>query len=370
MNIGINATALSHVNPTGVEKYSLAIIEALIKAGQNDNKFTLYSPVNLPENFSQYQKVIKAKKLWTQVRLPIELMLQTPDVFFQPSYMLPLFCPCPSVITIHDLAWIHFPMAYSQEQIRSQQITLSRAKRLKSEIIVPSNATKVDCVNYGGFAANKIHVIAEASIKLPEANFDKYPNLNLLKDKKIILAIGRFETRKNQITLIKALYELAKNHKLDIEKTALVLIGKPGVGANDFFTEVNKAKSIGLNIIISTNTTDEEISCWFKVATLFVYPSLYEGFGLPVLQAFEAKIPVICSRNSSITEVAGDAAWYINNPTDENELAVGINALLNDSSKQNKLINSGNLQLNKFSWQLAANQTLAVLKLAHKSKKS
>jgi glycosyltransferase involved in cell wall biosynthesis len=297
-------------------------------------------------------------------------MTQKPDVFFQPSYMLPLFCPCPSVVTIHDLAWIHFSEAYSKEQIRSQQITLSRANRLKSEIIVPSNATKVDCINYGGLAADKIHVIAEASIQLPEANFDKFPNLSSLKDKNVILAIGRFETRKNQITLIKALSVLAKKHQVDVEKTVLVLIGKPGVGANDFFAEINKAKSTGLNIIISTNASDEEVSCWFKVATLFVYPSLYEGFGLPVLQAYEAKIPVICAKNSSITEVAGDAAWYINNATDENELAVGINALLNDPIKQNKLIGLGNKQLTKFSWQNAANQTLAVLKLASKSNKS
>lgn len=370
MNIGINASTLIHPNPTGIEKYSYEIITHLIRCGVNEN-FILYTPSQLPNDYKDYQKIIKAKKYWTQIRLPIELISHRPDVFFQPSYMIPAFCPCPSVVTIHDLAWIYFPNAYTTEQIRSQKIALNRARRLKSTVIVPSNATKVDCIKYGQIAPESVHIIPEALFRLPKPDLHQFPNIAELQGKRVILSVGRIEKRKNQITLIKALNLLKKRKDLNnTDDIVLAIVGNPGVGADECYAEINKAKKSGLNIIVRSGATDLELASWYSISKLLVYPSLYEGFGLPILEAFAFKIPVICAKNSSLPEVAGNAAWYLDNPEDEEEQAVAINAMLNDPSKMTRLINLGDSRLIHFSWEKAANQTLAVFKLAYNVKNS
>jgi len=365
MNIGINASSLIHQHPTGVEKYTYEIISHLIPLLTKNDRLLLYTPSELPKEFSRFQNVIRANKYWTQVRLPIELLTHRPDVLFQPSYMLPAICPCPSVITLHDFAWLHFPDAYTKDQIKSQQTALNRAKRLKSEIITPSNATKVDCLKYGGIKEEQIHIIPEALVKLPLADLSKYPKIKQLSDKQVVLAVGRFEKRKNQTIIIKALRLLQKQVRIsNFDDIILVLVGSSGVGSENLYSEMSKARKEGIEIIISESVSDNELSCWFAVAKLFVYPSLYEGFGLPILQAFNANVPVICSKNSSIPEVGVNAVWYLDNPNSEEELAVGINALLSDPHKRARLVELGTNRLTHFSWSDAANQTLAVLKLA------
>ncbi|GEM_PF-2004677 len=388
MVIGINASALTHPRPTGVERYSEYIIRALLQRG-SIHQFKLYTPHTLSEEFRSEQVLLKSPRFWTQVRLPIELYWHKPDVFFQPSYMLPPLCPVPSVVTIHDLAWLKFPHAYTKDQLASQRLMVSRIKKQHSKVIVPSQSAKADCVELLQLPEEQIHIIPEALISLPEPTEQDLAKLKIYKDKHVVLSLGRLEERKNTKTLVRAFEVLVGSHKNqafpaglkwqahtrsvrreDNNPLVLVLIGHPGTGAEDVYDAIREARSAGAEIVHLPAVTDHEIAAWFSVAKAFVYPSLYEGFGLPILQAFAANVPVVTTHISSIPEVAGDAAMYIKDPHDENELAVAMNAVINNQDKTKLLIAKGQEQLKKFSWTKAADQTLAVLTEAATPKNS
>lgn len=363
MIIGIDASALTLAHPTGVQRYAEQIILHLINIGIPKHAFRLYTPKALPEPFNKYQVVIKAPRLWTQLRLPIELILHKPDVFFQPSYMMPPIVPCRSVSAIHDVAWAKFPNAYSSKEVALQKLTIKRLLKNKSAIISPSLSTKNDLVNIVGVNKLVITVIPDALIKLPKPN-PSTELINHYKDRPIVLAIGRFEERKNTTTLINAFSNLINSTirkdgfgKLPI----LVLIGHPGFGAEKVYDAISRAKKMGAEIVIVKNASEQIKADWFSLATVYVYPSLYEGFGLPILEAFSAEVPVITSHNSSIPEVGGNAVVYLNNPENEDELAAAINSVIYNPLKSAKLILAGKAQLQNYSWEETAQKTLVVL---------
>ncbi len=361
MTIGIDASSLILSHPTGVQRYAEFIIKHLLEIGR-EHKFRLYSPKTLPSEFQKHQVIIKSPFFWTQSRLPIELLLNKPDVFWQPAYMLPPFCPCPSVITVHDLAWAHFPNAYSAHDHKLQKLTIDRALRCHAKIIVPSTSARDDLLDNFAITPNRIKIIPEALIPLPDVSLTDYPDVLRHKRAKIILSVGRLEVRKNQTTLIRAV-ELLVRDQIKTKKInlVLVLIGQPGFGAGDVFKAINEARKNGVRIIHRADANDNELAAWFKVASVFAYPSLYEGFGLPILQAFSARVPVVACQNSAIPEVAGEAALYVKKPKDEHELAAAINAVLLDKHKADILIKKGTEQLSKYSWHYAAVSTLKVL---------
>ncbi len=365
MVIGIDASSLTLRHPTGVQRYSEQIIRALLRVGA-DHTFRLYTPVPLPEQFREHQRLIPFPRMWTQARLPIELYLHKPDVFFQPSYMLPPLCPVPSVTTIHDLGFLHYPNAYNGEQIELENITLGRAIKQRAQIIVPSGSVRDDLLDHYDVDAKRVHVIAESLIPLPPVALTDYPEVLRRKRDVIILAVGRLEERKNTATLVKAFEVLClQDKKQDKSQAAanltLVLIGQSGHGAQAVFAAIKSARNAGLNIIHRGDASDAELAAWFSIAKVFVYPSLYEGFGLPILQAFAAGVPVVTSDNSSIPEVAGKAAMYVKNPKDEDELAAALYATLNNNEKSTSLVNAGKDRLKQFSWEVAAKKTLAIL---------
>lgn len=360
MIIGIDASSLTLPYPTGVQLYAKFIIKNLIDIGR-EHRFRLYSSKALPIEYKKHQVLIKSPFFWTQIRLPIELMMHKPDVFFQPGYMLPPFCPCKAVATIHDLAWVHYPSAYSATDLHKQQLSVLRAMKHRAKIIVPSISARDDLLDNFAIDPSQIKTIPEALIPLPDVLLTDYPDILRHKRNVVVLAVGRLEERKNQTTLIRAMTNLVNNQSKKPGKIALILIGQPGFGAHKVFEAMNEAKKSGVDIIYRANADDRELAAWFKIANVFVYPSLYEGFGLPILQAFAAKVPVVTVRNSSIPEVAGDAVMYVAKPKDEAELAAAINAVLFDAHKSDVLIKKGTEQLKLFSWHTAVISTLKVL---------
>ncbi len=356
MIIGIDASSLTLPHPTGVQRYTEYIIKHLLLVGK-EHTFRLYTPKPLPEPFAQHQVVIKSPKYWTQIRLPIELFLHKPDMFFQPGYMLPPYIPCRSVTTIHDLAWIHFPESYSEAEKKSQKLAAYRVYRHHAEVIVPSKATKNDCAQLLHIEKERLHTIPEALIELPKADKEAFPAISKLEKTQIILAIGRLEERKNTITLINA----AEHLRSKTPEVSLVLVGQTGFGAEKIFSAITHARQSGLQVVHLPNCTDAELAAWLSAANVYVYPSLYEGFGLPILQAFAARVPVIASHNSSIPEVGGEAVMYLHHPKDEEELATALYSVLTNNEKATKMANLGEKRLEQFSWALAAQKTLEVL---------
>lgn len=361
MIIGIDASALTLPHPTGVQRYTEHIIRALL-AINNDHTYRLYTPSDLPTEFRPYQVILKSPRFWTQIRLPFELWRHKPDVFFQPSYMLPPFLSVPSAIMVHDLGWIKHPEGYSASQLRSEKWGMRRLKTSSARILVPSKSARSDCIKLLHIAGKRIDVIAEALVPLPHPMSNSI--VQKYDDKTIILSVGRLEARKNTLTLVKAFESLCAQGQLKKEgrhDLALVLIGQAGFGYEQISKAITSAQKRGLTILERDDADDAELASWFAQAKAFVYPSLYEGFGLPILQAFQAHVPVVTTDVSSIPEVGGDAVQYVHDLYDEDELATAINSVIDNPVRAKSLVEHGRKQLQKFSWEQAAKETLSVL---------
>jgi len=368
MIIGIDASSLTLPHPTGVQRYAEYIIRHLIDIGAGEHQFRLYAPKPLPEPFTLHQVVIKSPRFWTQIRLPIELFLHKPDVFFQPSYMLPPILPCPAVAAVHDMAWLKFPNAYSEIELKRQKAAISRLVKQRAVVITPSQSTKNDLVEYVGIEKLKIFITPFAPFDDPNPSKILPDNIEQYANQPLILAVGRLEDRKNTTTLVNAFGELchAIKNKNDQVMPVLVLIGQGGHGAEKVFEAIAKARKSGSEIIHISGANDQEKADWMSVASVLCYPSLYEGFGFPILEAFRAGIPVVTTRNSSIPEVAGDAVQYVEQPNNVDELAAALNSVLYNPNKSTRLIAAGNKQLEQFSWVNTTESTLSALQYAVK----
>ncbi|MCX6810910.1 MAG: glycosyltransferase family 1 protein [Candidatus Berkelbacteria bacterium] len=387
MIIGIDASRAVKKQRTGTENYSRNLIFELAKIDSR-NQYILYvgsdydgSFDNFPKNF--LVKIIPNKKYWTQVGLSLEMIKNKPDVLFVPSHILPTISGKRSVVTIHDLAWKYFPEVYSNKEIRLQDLSIRRALKKHADIIVYSKSTASDLKKFYPKSAGLINFVpmgfdssghcnlpigdpvGEERHGLPQGD----PVGNLPKEiasppagwiamtnQPYILYVGRLESKKNLVNLIQA-YDMLRSER-DI-KEKLVLVGKPGFGHDQISVEISKSK-FKADIIETGFVSDDERSSLYQNASLFVFPSLFEGFGFPILEAFAAGIPVVTSNVSSMPEVAGNGAILIN-PKKPFEIAAAMSQIMNKPELARKLVRAGQKELEKYSWEICAQQTLKVL---------
>jgi glycosyltransferase involved in cell wall biosynthesis len=368
MIIGIDASRYGHPESTGVEWYSYHLLNELIPllGREHNTEFRLYAPrdftaaAELP--FNVKKRIIKFMRLWTLVRLSWEMIWKRVDLLFVPSHTLPLICPKKTVITIHDVAYKHFKEAYSWKQFLMLEWATRKAVKKAWRIIVPSEATKKDLIELYKCRESKIFVVLHGAPDVPpllsfgDAEKDSLErSLHLEKARLIILFVGRLEFKKNLGRLIEAFGRFLK----EFPGWKLVMAGKRGVGFEKIW---KKAEELGLqeDIILPGYVTEHEKLYLYDKCRMFAFPSLYEGFGLPVLEAFAMRRPVLTSRVSSLPEVAGDAALLIN-PEKVEEISVALKRLASDGILVSKLIEKGDKQLKKFSWEKAAKETFEVL---------
>jgi len=360
MLIGIDASRASGKFRTGTENYSLNLILSLAKIDQRNN-YVLYLRQgydsqlnNLPGNFKL--KIIKNKWLWTQIGLSSEMYFSPPDVLFIPSHILPIITPEKSVVTIHDFAWKYFPEAYTRREIRLQNLAIKRAIKKKATIIVYSHSTYSDLKKFYHLPSNLIKFVP-MGFEPAKSSCLLSVRLKKLITARYILSVGRLEKKKNTLNLIKA-YAMLRNERKIKEK--LVLVGKPGFGYEQIKKEIKKNKKIKEDIIETGFVSDEELFALYRATSLFAFPSFYEGFGFPILEAFAAGTPVVTSKTSSMPEVANGAALLIN-PKKPFEIAAAMSQILNKPNLKTKLIRSGRRQLKKYDWEICAKETLAIL---------
>ena len=357
MLIGIDAGAGWIKTKTGAENYSKNLILALAKIDQK-NQYLLYAPGpldrdfdNLPKNFKI--KILKYIKFWTHTKFAWEIFRNPPDVLFCPSHILPPFSPKKSVITIHDFAWKYFPEAYSKTSLWLQKTAIERAMRKKAQIIVYTQSTLRDL--------KKFYKIENSKISFVPMGFDRsrYQKTRACSDKIIgpyILSVGRLERRKNTAGIVKSYLLLRKERKI---KEKLVLVGKPGIGYGEIKNLINSAGEIKNDIIETGYVSDKELRALYSGASLFVFPSLIEGFGFPILEAFAAEIPVVTSNISSMPEVANGAALLVN-PKKPFEIAAAMSQILNKPALRRFLVLKGRSRLKYYSWENCAKETLKV----------
>lgn len=362
MLIGIDASRASGKEKTGTENYSRNLILNLAKIDQKNN-YILYVKPDYDSDFNQLKKnfrlkIIPTKRFWTQIGLSREMLSKKLDVLFVPAHILPPITPVKTVVTIHDLAWKYFPQAYSSSQIRLQKLAITRAIKKKSQIIVYSQTTLHDLKKYFFIDDSKISFVpmgfSAENFRVEKSKFNPCGI-----DGQYILSVGRLEIKKNTKNLIKAYGLLRQERKI---KKKLVLVGKPGFGFDEIKTEIKKLGNLKDEVIIPGYVSNADLHQLYANASVFVFPSFYEGFGFPILEAFSAGVPVITSNISSMPEVAGNAALLVN-PNKPFEIAVAISQLLNKPALAKKLIRAGRTEIQKYSWENCARETLKVLEL-------
>jgi glycosyltransferase involved in cell wall biosynthesis len=287
-----------------------------------------------------------------------------PDVLFVPSHVLPLSLPKKSVIMIHDVAFKYLRESYSFFQYHYLNWSTKFAVKNATNIIVPSESTKRDLIEFFKCPKQKIKVIyhgfdkpnfTQVEIDSVFKKSDMFKHFGIKKDLKYFLFVGRLESKKNLVRLVEAFSEFSKIN----EDYILILAGKRGVGFDQLLKAV---KALGLfdKIIMPGYITENEKAALYKYCKAFIFPSLHEGFGFPLLEAFYFKKPVLTSHVSCIPEIVKDAAYYVD-PYDVEDILNGLLKLKNDANYCEKLIKLGNLRLDKFNWKISAKKTFSLL---------
>ena len=368
MKIGIDASRANREIKTGVEWYSFYLIEELKKiTSHSQDQFFLYTdkPLKgelskLPKNWHEKILFWPFKYLWTKIRLSFEILKNKPDVLFIPSHVLPLIFPKKTVITIHDLGYERYPEAYPKLFRFYLKKNYQIASRLAEKIIVPSYFTKKELITLYKVPPEKIEVIhlgynEKIFKKIEEKEkVDKFLEKFGIK-KPYLVFIGRLEIKKGIKCLLQAYRLLITNYQL--KNISLVLVGKPGYGYN----EIRNLKLKIKNLIEIGHVDQNDLPYFYNGAEIFIFPSLYEGFGMPILEAMACGCPVIASDIEPIKEVGGESVIFFK-VGDAEDLAEKIKKVLENQELKNQMIQKGLENIKKFSWQKCAKQTLEVLK--------
>jgi glycosyltransferase involved in cell wall biosynthesis len=372
MKIAIQASDLDHSRIDGTRVYILNLLKYF---GQLDktSDFLIYhknhfNPELKPPSFPNYKIIQKYFPFfWTQTRFAFEIWKDKPDVLWMPMQAL-LFIRrknLKTVITIHDLAFKYFPDHFPKNDLRRLNLFTDYAIRNSTKIIAVSQSTKNDILKffpeikeekikviYHGFDAN----VFQKEYSQDEKNkvYTKYQ----IQDTKYILYIGAIQPRKNLKILIQAFNKLKSEGFPELK---LVIAGEAAWLAQETQNLASESP-YSEAIIMPGRLKFDDLGPLMSGAGVFVLPSLYEGFGIPILEAMAAQIPVISANNSSLKEVGGEACLYFRD-NDSDGLSQKIKQVLEDNNLRENLIRKGNEQIKNFSWEKCARETLEFIKL-------
>jgi len=295
--------------------------------------------------------------MWTPVGLPGRLRRDAVDVFHAP-YLVPPLSPCPSVVTVHDLAFRLLPECRLQSRgnLRSALITLS-ARRARA-VITDSEWSRGDLIRLLRLSPQKVHVVPLA----PAAHFTpgdvaaarQRVHERLGVQPPIILAVGYSSPRKNIPRLLEA---VATGPQPVLREATVVIVGRPAGGGAEALRE--RFPALGNRLVFTDWISQDDLVALYRAANVLAFPSLYEGFGLPVLEAMACGTPVVSANTSSLPEVAGDAAVLVD-PTDRGAIAEAVAAVLEDGALGETLSQKGLRRAAEFTWQRTARQTYEV----------
>lgn len=312
MKIAIDASKLEVKNKTGTEYYAQSLILGLLQTIPEEHQIILYSRaplyreiLKLHPNITNH--IIKTKFLWTLWGLSLALLKDKPDRFYTPASIIPPIHPKQSIIVIHGLEYEAFPQAYSLFRFWHLAIFTKLSAIWASTIITPSQSTKDDLSSEYEINSDKIQVIPSGIPNLEINQNDKIKAIiTELEDEKYLLFIGRKELRKNLITIIEA-FNLVK---LSHPNLKLVLAGIQGYGYQDIVKAIDKSE-YKKDIINLNRVNNLEKLTLYKKAKAVLYPSYYEGFGFPILEALQQGVPVLASDIPSSREVGKTMIEYV-----------------------------------------------------------
>jgi glycosyltransferase involved in cell wall biosynthesis len=364
MIIGIDGNEANTIKRVGIGEYANELIQQFSQFRIRNLEFRIYlkeKPLSdLPKEREGWKyRILKPGKLWTQWRLPLDLYFdrKKPDVFFTPSHYSPRFCPVPTAISVMDLSYIHFPKLFNSSDLYQLKNWTAYSVRNSKKILTISKSSKNDIISEYNAAKEKV-IVTYPGVKNVLTLNPRVYGMNQIKTKyniseNFILFVGTLQPRKNIVRLIEAV------SMLDNKNIELVVVGKKGWLYEDIL-EAPKKLNIEKRVRFLENVNDEDLMDLYSHARCFVLPSLYEGFGLPVVEAMKAGCPVITSNVSSLPEAGGNACLYVD-PEDASDISAKISELIGNEKLRRELIEKGHKQALKFSWEKTAEETLKVL---------
>ena len=381
--IGIDASRATGERLTGTERYSREIIRAFVQVAAQaapQHRFRLYTRTaeavpHITDHNIEYVH-IPQPRAWTHIGLAQEIAARPPDTLFIPAHVLPFSRPkhLRTVVVIHDVGYRYFPSAHPFTQRLYLDLSTAFTSRFATQLIAVSEKTKQDVMKFYRAPTSKIVVAPEGIVPQLEVNAQDIAavqaKFNLPPQQPYFLHIGTLQPRKNLRRLLLAFAALrdsiqsptanpSTSSGRSLQSPLLVLAGNPGWGAEDL-PALARTLNMESAVRFTGYITDAEKSALLRGAYAYVVPSLYEGFGLPVLEAQSVGTPVLCSNTSALPETAGDAALLFD-PSNERAIAAALQTLLLDKQLRASLIPKGHANVQRFSWQASAKIILDVL---------
>lgn len=294
--------------------------------------------------------------LWEQMIQPFSIAKLKPDLYHSMAFISPLVCPAPSLVTIHDLSFIRFPGALSTARRAYLKAFTKRSCQQARRIIAVSQSTKRDLVDLLNISPDKISVTPPGV--LPRFKPMEPGQIAEFRAKRhlparFILHLGTLEPRKNLPMLLRAYAALPRDLRHEVH---LVLAGGKGWQYDEIFHIIEQFKLTD-TVHLPGYVADEELPLWYNAAEVFVYPSIFEGWGLPINEAMASGTPVMASNVSSMPEAVGDAGWLLS-PSDELAWTAALTRILSDDTAQSALREAGLARAATFSWHKTAQRTL------------
>jgi len=356
MRIGVDASKIADSQRTGLGNTILPIILGL-RSIDKTNQYILYTGKPLPkeilsENFEE--RLIPSFAFWHSIKLPATLRKDNLDLFFEMTYRLPKGLPKRAITILHDFAFKYFPECYSSLEKYLQEKTVHTAIKKAEKIIVSSEANKQDLIKFYNCPVQEI-VVIPFGLGNPNSKIEEASEIAKLKVP-FFLTVGRLEKRKNTLNIIKA-FNIFKEQTNSSAK--LVLAGKPGYGAKEIENEIiaSKYKS---DIIKLGFVSEGNLNFLYAKALALIYPSLYEGFGFPALEAMQKSTPVLTSNVPTLREIVGNGALLVD-PTKIEEISQGMYKLYKDMNIRSTLITKGKENIKRFSWEQTSKKILEII---------
>jgi glycosyltransferase involved in cell wall biosynthesis len=371
LNIGINAHLLSGragYRRAGIHQYIYQVLRHLPQDKDGRFHYTVYTRQTegwdprpdrqLAGTWLPTENRL-ARIAWEQAFWPIRARRDRLSLLHSMAFVLPRLAPCPAVVTIYDLSFLLYPADYPAAQRRYLAAETARSCRLARRIITISESGRRDVQRLFDVSPERIDVVTPGVSPdyrpLPEHEVAAFRVRRNLPEQ-FLLHVGTLQPRKNLPVLLEALARLER------ENLPLVLVGGKGWFYEAIFAEV---QTLGLadRVIFAGYVADDELPLWYNAATALVFPSRYEGFGMPIVEALACGTPVIAADTSSLPEAGGAAALYFD-PFSPEDLAGQLARLLGDEPLRRRLMREGPAQAARFSWARAGQETAAVYRRA------
>lgn len=381
MKIGIDIRCLSEGRRTGVEEYSLNLLEKILKE-DNDNKYVLFlnswkkpkleidflkNHKNVELKISRFPNKILNFFLWYFNWPKLDKLIGGVDVFFMPNLnFVALSLKVKLILTVHDLSFEYYPETFSWKR-RLWHIFINPQKiiRRADKVLAVSDSTRNDLIGFYKINPAKVETVYNGVGEVFGRIDRNDPRLLKIKEKyalpfNFILFLGTFEPRKNIGGIVRAYERMRQEGGSQLEKYKLVIAGSEGWKSAKLKREIKKS-SLAKDIYQVKFIDEEDKVFVYNLAALFVYPSFFEGFGLPPLEAIKCGVPVIVSDNSSMVETVGEAG-ILTDAFSADEIALAMKEFLIDKELKKEFYPAGIRQAQKFTWTKAAKKFLEIVK--------